>query len=305
LREQAERALASARGRRTVEPILERLLRVASPGSDSAVFAHRCLAEYRVEEHPWRALLHLRHVLAAHPDDDVAHAMAGLAHAMSGNYRSAVAAYRAALAASPQNPWYHHNAGHLLDVALDRPSRALPHLRAANEALGRNEPEIAASLVHCLARLGERGRAEARELVTSARREHPDHGGLSNLAKELGPPSRPSSKPPERATAARATASRDEGSDAVLASLRARLGASSNRFRAAERVWARYVASRERPLRVRAASVGVLAAAVDYAVARRESDAATVDVVARAYGVSPRSVTQRYQDIARLLEAES
>ncbi|GAB4110092.1 MAG: hypothetical protein OHK0013_45940 [Sandaracinaceae bacterium] len=309
LREQAERALAQGQGRRVVEPIFERLLRVAAPGSEAALLAHRGLAEYRLQEHPWRALLHLRHVLAAHPEDDVAHAMTGLAHAMSGNYRSAVAAYRAALAVTPDNPWYHHNVGHLLDVALDRPARAVEHLRVAHEAIGEAEPEIAASYAHCLTRLGDRARAEAARVVAQTLAQHPEHAGSRALAEELGvsPPPRarrartrkgaPSSERPVPATSAARTARAD---DPVLASLRAHLGPGSSRFRAAARMWAQYVASRARPLRRRATSVEALAAAVDYAVAISEAPADVVEV-AREYGVSPRSVALRYEDIRRTL----
>lgn len=155
LRSQVESALASGRSRKVVQPLLERLLRAAAPGTDTAVFAHRRLAEVLLAHHPWRALLHLRQVTIARPLDDGAHAMAGLAHAMCGHYRAAVAAYRRAVRLAPDNPWYQHNLGHLLDAALERPALALPHLRAACAALGDDEPEVANSLAACLARLGQ------------------------------------------------------------------------------------------------------------------------------------------------------
>jgi Flp pilus assembly protein TadD len=321
LREQAERALARGQGRRVVEPLLERLLRVAAPGSDAALFAHRGLAEYRLQEHPWRALLHLRHVLAAHPDDDVAHAMAGLAHAMSGNYRSAIAAYRAALVVTPDNPWYHHNVGHLLDVALDRPTRAVEHLRLAHEAIGESEPEIASSFAHCLSRLGPRAKVEAIGVIEATLSRHPDHAGARALAAELGavvPARAPrrgrraraadATDPPGSATsssraAARLAQERPDADDAVIAFLRARLGPTSSRFEAAAQMWRAYVAARARPLRLRPTSAGALAAAVDYAVALTQTPSTPVDDFARAYGVSPRSVTLRYAEIVRTLEA--
>ena len=78
-----------AQGRRVVEPLLERIVSLAPDGSDASVFAHRHLAEYRIEDHPWRALLHLRKVVGAHPDDDVVHALMGLSHALLANFRSA------------------------------------------------------------------------------------------------------------------------------------------------------------------------------------------------------------------------
>ncbi|WP_236605578.1 tetratricopeptide repeat protein [Sandaracinus amylolyticus] len=166
LRKQAERAIAAAQGRRVVEPLLERIVSLAPDGSDASVFAHRHLAEYRIEDHPWRALLHLRKVVGAHPDDDVVHALMGLSHALLANFRSAVSSYRRALALAPRNPWYHHNLGHLLDVALDQPATALRHLEFAHRAANPPEHEIAASLAHCLARLGRID--DARETATVA-----------------------------------------------------------------------------------------------------------------------------------------
>ncbi|MBN8614077.1 MAG: hypothetical protein J0L92_25995 [Deltaproteobacteria bacterium] len=201
LREQAEHAIATAQSRKVVEPLLERLVSLAAPGSDAALLAHRYLAEYRLEDHPWRALLHLKHVLSAHPEDDVAHAMCGLAHAMSGNYRSAVTSYRAAAQAAAENPWYHHNLGHLLDVALDRPATALPHLRIAFELLGQDEPEVSASLIHCLSRMGPAMHERALSVLASARRRHPKHVSLHDLALKLGLPDEPA---PRRAPSPRA-----------------------------------------------------------------------------------------------------
>ncbi len=155
LRRRAEQAIASDQGRRVIVPLLERLVTVAPDGSAASLYAHRHLAEYRVEEHPWRALLSLRKVVAAQPDDDVVHALMGLAQALLSNFRAAVEAYRRALAIAPRNPWYHHNLGHLLDVALERPEQALRHLEIAHKATAPNDAEIAASLAHCLARLGK------------------------------------------------------------------------------------------------------------------------------------------------------
>ncbi len=360
LREQAERALAAGQGRKVLEPLFERLVAAAEPGSEGAVFAHRGLAELRVQEHPWRALLHLKHVLAAQPRDDVAHAMAGLAHAISGHYRSSVASYRKATQCAPENPWYQHNLGHLLDVALEQPARALSHLRAAHETLGDEEPEVAASLASCLARRGPRERAEAQLVVTRARGVHPRHEGLSQLARALGPisaspgahangpvdstasrrgrtnakarhiapvlPLRPraatvlqaasadeparsrtrSSRPPESepAGAARATASgTDLPEAAVLATLRARLGEQSKSFREACRVWREYAVSAAGPRRGRMPSADVLAAAVDYVVARHEARPITLASIAREYGVTPRAVALRSEEIERALGA--
>jgi Tfp pilus assembly protein PilF len=166
LRKQAERAIAASQGRRIVEPLLERILSLAPDGSEASVFAHRHLAELRIEDHPWRALLHLRKVIGAHPDDDAMHALMGLSQALLANFRAAVSAYRRALALAPRNPWYHHNLGHLLDVALDQPAAALKHLELAHRAAHPPEHEIAASLAHCLARVGRID--EARSLASAA-----------------------------------------------------------------------------------------------------------------------------------------
>jgi hypothetical protein len=105
-------------------------------------------------------------------------ALMGLCHALLGNYRTAIGLYRRALRASPRNPWYHHNVGHLLDVALDEPSRALPHLRSAHD-FEPLEDEITASFAHCLARVGKVD--EARTFAVNAVRAAPrnrDHRAL-------------------------------------------------------------------------------------------------------------------------------
>lgn len=208
LRRRAEQAIASDQGRRVIVPLLERLVTVAPEGSPASLYAHRHLAEYRVEEHPWRALLSLRKVVAVQPDDDVVHALMGLAQALLSNFRAAVEAYRRALAIAPRNPWYHHNLGHLLDVALERPEQALRHLEIAHKATAPNDPEIAASLAHCLARLGklEAARALAAGAATAAPRSA-DHKRLLEWIDRGAPaetkmaptPSRPPASAPTSA----------------------------------------------------------------------------------------------------------
>jgi tetratricopeptide (TPR) repeat protein len=179
LRKQAEHAIAAAQGRRTVEPLLERLLHLAPDGSEPSVFAHRHLAEFRIEDHPWRALLHLRKVVTASPDDDVVHALMGLSQALLANFKAAVASYRRALAIAPRNPWYHHNLGHLLDVALDQPGAAVRHLEIAHRATHPVEHEIGASLAHCLARLGRLD--EARSIASAVASAEPRNREHKNL----------------------------------------------------------------------------------------------------------------------------
>ncbi|MFO0680917.1 MAG: tetratricopeptide repeat protein [Sandaracinus sp.] len=200
LRRRAEQAIASEQGRRVIVPLLERLVTVAPEGSPASLFAHRHLAEYRVEEHPWRALLSLRKVAAAQPDDDVVHALMGLAQALLSNFRAAIEAYRRALAIAPRNPWYHHNLGHLLDVALDRPDQALKHLELAHKATAPNDPEIAASLAHCLARLGklEQARVLAAGAVAAAPRSA-DHKRLLEWIDQGAPAEAKVAPTPSRA----------------------------------------------------------------------------------------------------------
>ncbi len=200
LRRRVEQAIASDQGRRVIVPLLERLITIAPDGSPASIYAHRHLAEYRVEEHPWRALLSLRKVVAAQPEDDVVHALMGLAQALLSNFRAAVEAYRRALALAPRNPWYHHNLGHLLDVALERPEQALRHLEIAHKATAPNDPEIAASLAHCLARLGklEAARALASGAVSAAPR-NADHRRLLEWIERGAPAEAKPAPAPSRA----------------------------------------------------------------------------------------------------------
>jgi Flp pilus assembly protein TadD len=154
LRREVERAIRENFDAEDVLPLLARLARAASPESDAWIYAHRHLAEIGVEHDPWRASLFARRVLALQPHDDGAWAVLGLAQSLLGHYRYAARAYEHALALSPGNPWYAHNLGHLYDVALDRPSAALPLLAQATQAEP-GETEIAASYAHALARCGK------------------------------------------------------------------------------------------------------------------------------------------------------
>lgn len=171
LRRKAEVALNESRAKWEIDSLLRRILELATPSSEVAIFAHRNLGELHLEENPWRAALHLRTVLKTSPNDDGVQALMGLSQALLGNYRAAVASYRRAVRLAPTTPWYRHNLGHLLDVALCRPTEALPHLRAAHE----HEPdhaEIVASLAHCLQNLGQQEQAKllAARAVTLAPR---------------------------------------------------------------------------------------------------------------------------------------
>ena len=60
---------------------------------------------------------------------------------------------------------YEHNLGHVLDVALNRPHDALPHLERAHRDLP-EESEIASSYAHALLRSGQLDKA--RKLLARA-----------------------------------------------------------------------------------------------------------------------------------------
>lgn len=165
LRQEIEGALRRAFDPADVLPRLARLARLAPAASDDGVFAHRQLAELLVERHPWRAAIYARRALAHRKDDDRAWAVLAFCQTLLGNFRCAAQAYTQAIASAPGNPWYAHNLGHLLDVALGAPERALPWLRSAYGAKGDNS-EIVASYVHALARAGQT--REARGILERA-----------------------------------------------------------------------------------------------------------------------------------------
>jgi len=83
-----------------------------------------------------------------------------LSQSLLGNHQYASRALLRALALSPENPWYAHNLGHTLDVALDKPREAIAHLRRAYTRSGKNV-DVATSLAHALARCGKTRAAKA------------------------------------------------------------------------------------------------------------------------------------------------
>ncbi|MCA9602280.1 MAG: tetratricopeptide repeat protein, partial [Myxococcales bacterium] len=153
LRMRAQAALERPDARDEAIALLDAIVAEAPRGSEEALSAHRQRAELRIENHPWRAALHLRALREGGADDDSVHGLLGLCHALLGNFVAAAAAYRRALELSPRNPWYHHNLGHVLDAALGQSELALSHLTIAH-GMEPEELEISASLAHCLARLG-------------------------------------------------------------------------------------------------------------------------------------------------------
>ncbi len=140
-------------------PMVERLMRKAAPQSLHSNYAKRQLAELIVRNEPFRAARLASEVLAVQKDDDRAHAVLGLACMLMGHYRRAESAYRAALAIVPHCPWYAHNLGHLLDVALNAPGEALHWLALSRRGMP-HEPEIKSSYAHALLRAGKRKEAE-------------------------------------------------------------------------------------------------------------------------------------------------
>jgi hypothetical protein len=165
LRSQIEWTLARAIDPSDVLPMLHRLARLAQDGSDDSLFAHLHLAELLVERDPWRSALFARRVLVHRPEDDRGWATLALGQTLLGHYKFAVTAYHRALGAAPKNPWYAHNLGHLLDVALDRAGEAVPWLKQAHGSAPESG-DVAASYAHALARIGRL--VEARKVLTRA-----------------------------------------------------------------------------------------------------------------------------------------
>jgi Flp pilus assembly protein TadD len=166
LRRAIERSLRAAFDEADVLPRLARLARLAEPGSDDGIFANQKLAELLVERQPWRAALYVRRAIAHRGGDDRLWAILAFCQTLLGNFRCALRAYESAIRCAPANPWYAHNLGHLLDVALGDPARAVPWLRSAHEAKEDNS-EIVASYIHALARAGKV--TEARRVLERAR----------------------------------------------------------------------------------------------------------------------------------------
>jgi tetratricopeptide (TPR) repeat protein len=187
LRRQIEWTLARAVDPSDVLPMLHRLARVADDGSDESLFAHLHLAELLVERDPWRAALFARRVLAHRPDEDRGWATLALCQTLLGNYRFAVSAYHHALTSAPKNPWYAHNLGHLLDVALGRAHEAIGWLKRAYESAAYSG-EVAASYAHALARVGRI--AEARKVLGRAmkRTSSREHSALLRWLEQGAPP---------------------------------------------------------------------------------------------------------------------
>lgn len=285
---EAEEALETSSKR--AESLLTKLASKAEEGSDASLFAYRHLAELNLERDPWKAALQLRRVLASCDDDDVVHALMGLCHALLGNYRVAVRSYRQASQLAPLTPWYHHNLGHLTDVALGDSAAAERHLRRAYE-LEPEHDEIIGSLAHCVARLGDLD--EARRLAKLAQEKgpcNPDHRILIEWI-EAGATEAP---------AARTNVRRPRG-DRVVETLQVKMreaGFSRAEIERAKQLWA----DMQDRCELRITKPEVLAAALEYAIAVVERrPGLTQAEVARRYGVAPASVSARFAQIRNAL----
>ncbi len=312
LRRRAERAIDEGRGRFVVEPILEAILERAGEDDPTREFAHRHLAELLLERDPWSAALHLRHVLAQNKADDTAHSLMGLSQALLGNYRAAVASYQRALRLAPNNPWYHHNLGHLLDVALDDPGAALPHLEFALERADATEHEITASAAHCLARLGFLQEAEAlADLAVDAAPENEDHRTLLRWVQQGAPRDQPvhphtgagvllpgptSSPLQETHVVVACPPPPNDVAELFAGQLRG-ANFSPAQIDCARALWEDY--RRERAPRI--VKPGVCAAAVHYAIALTLGRRITQTALARRYGVKAGSISARFSDIRATL----
>jgi Flp pilus assembly protein TadD len=304
LRKRVERALAGGERGTDVLRDLEAILREAPDADRDALFAHRQLAELRLEQSPWRAALHLRKLILADAADDGVFALMGLCQAMLGNFRAAIGAYQRAIDLAPRNPWYHHNLGHLLDVGLGKCEVALKHLRLAHELEG-GEDEITASLAHCLARLGQM--AEARSLARDAVRGAPgnrDHRALLEWVERGAPTSRGDghTRPAARGRIRASTSAlRADTRDSVARMLAARMpeaGFTHEHVQRAQALWTDF--SGRRALRV--AKPAIYAAAIEYAIAVVHGvPRVTQAAVGRRYGVAPASISSRYAEIRAAL----
>lgn len=310
LRRRAEQALAAARPKEQVEGLLRSLAARAEAGSDDSLFAHRQLAELVLEENPWSAALHLRRVLQHNDTDDIAHALMGLCQALQGNYRMAVSSYRRAVSIAPGNPWYNHNLGHLLDVAVGSPSEALGYLRKAHRAQPLQE-EVGASLAHCLGRVGLA--AQGVTLTRALLAKHPHHPDLRKLLiwLEKGAPTTgdvvsgpelglSSIAPLPRPTPAELDGRSPDAAlqGAVIKSLKS-AGMNEGLIERALRLWndLRVVARRERD----PVPSNAWIAAIEYALARVDGRSLSQKELARRYNIHPSTLSTRYQTLRALL----
>lgn len=301
----AERAILDARPREQIERLLKKLIERAEVGSRESSFAHRHLAEMHLEESPWNAALHLRRVIDADPDDDVAHALMGLCQALQGHYRMAASAFRRAVALEPTNPWYNHNLGHLLDVALENPDEAVHYLRKANRARPEQE-EVGASLAHCLGRIGrcDEGIVLTRTLLS----RHPKHDDLRSLLQwlERGAPKReikvrPAPGPALRGVGLRQNLPPRVAFETEVRVAMSRAGCPANVVQRAVRMWTDFITASG--IEHRGPHAPELAA-IEYALARIDDLTLRQRDIALRHGVSASTLSNRYSAIRTVLHLE-
>jgi tetratricopeptide (TPR) repeat protein len=186
LRKVVEEALAATPPPSRVLPLLRRLAQHAALGSEEYAFAHGHLAELLLEQSPWRASLHARRVLQVNASEHRAWATLALAQTLLRHFRYARHAYLRALAICPDNPWYAHNLGHVLDAALGQPLLALPFLAKAYAQCGQH-PDVIASYAHALAKAGRV--PEAKEVLRALppRKRSQEHREMLAWLRDDGP----------------------------------------------------------------------------------------------------------------------
>lgn len=312
LRKDVEEALREATDPGLVLPLLHRLVKSAPEGSEECAFAHRNLAEILVDRDPWRAALHARKATRAQPDDDRGWATMGLCQTLLGNYRSAASAYHRAVECAPGNPWYAHNLGHLLDVALGRTQDAIPWLRRAYEG-ARCDGEIATSYAQALGRAGQV--EEARRVLRRAMRRSGTREQVALMkwlgeGAERGEPLRTTRTTgrvqlrdgsDEIARPARRRKERDDARQRALGDLRDLLDRGLARLPLAERQRQRALAMAQEAIASRIpigeAQLRVLAAAVAYAVIYEEDMPLSATEVASTFRVSAASLRGRFASL--------
>ncbi|MCH2108808.1 MAG: hypothetical protein MK135_05730 [Polyangiaceae bacterium] len=143
---------------------LDRLKAAAPKGSGYELYTNRYLAEALLERAPFRALKCGRRALELE-EDACTFACVGIAHLSLKNDSSAELAFRGALRLEPENPWYAHNLGHILDTCLNRSEEALKWLESAHRALP-DDVDVLLSLAHAVFRV--QGEEPTRNLLLRA-----------------------------------------------------------------------------------------------------------------------------------------
>ncbi len=299
LHREAVEALHRSRRPAVVLPLLERLAAEARPGGEAWRFAQHALLELWLPERPWHAALAARRLLHYEPESPELHGALALAHSLLGHFRAAIAAYRRALRLDESNPWFHHNLGHLLDVVFESSQEALPHLLLAwREAP--HEPELAASLAYCLARLGDFETAEG--LAADALRADPGneaHRALLAWVRRQAPGAGPLPPPAEERHSTREPSEEPvlSGGEAVATLLHMR--ATPERLAVALDIWQLYRRAAIGPLRLRRPEA--LAAGLEWAAAFVVGERVTAAELGRRYGVGAASVRRRAERVVAVL----